>query len=265
MTERLRRAALRTAVAGAICAAASVALAAGQSATHSAAKKPDPEAIDAVVRMSTYLQTVKQFGLDVDSTTDQILVDGSTRQLVQLSHSTKLTVDRPGKLQADIVGGPPGTSRHVWFDGKTFTLYTEPGNYYASVPAPATIKELMSDLETRYGIELPLSDIFTLGTDPEGLKRVTSAVYLGDEMLNGKTCSHYAYHEKDIDWQLWTQKGSQPLPCKINIVTTGDKERPQYTAVYRWNLSPAITQNTFDFSPPQGAHQITFVQANEAR
>ncbi|WP_244143452.1 DUF2092 domain-containing protein [Paraburkholderia sacchari] len=269
MTQKFTRLALAAAIAGALCAPGGAVMAASKAASKatasSAAHKPDPAAIDALVKMNSYLQTVKQFDLDVDSTTDQIMVDGSTTQLIQMSHNTKMTVSRPDSLKADIVGGAPGNSRHAIYDGKTFTLYTEPANYYATVPAPSTIKELIGDLESRYGVELPLNDIFSLGADPAAFADVISAVYVGDEVVNGNTCSHYAYHQKQIDWQIWIQKGEQPLPCKLNIVTSADKERPQYTAVYRWNLKPEITPATFKFTPPENAHQIKFVQSGDAQ
>ncbi|MBN3858645.1 DUF2092 domain-containing protein [Paraburkholderia sp. Ac-20340] len=265
MTQRLDRLAALAAVALTFCAAGEAAMAAKKVVAPAAATKPDPEALDALTRMSSFMETVKQFDLDVDSTTDQIMVNGATTQLIQLSHNTKLTVSRPDSLKVDIVGGAPGYSRHVFYNGKTFTLFTEPGNYYASAPAPATIKELMGDLENKYGIELPLSDIFTLGANPDDLKRVTSAVYIGDEVVSGNTCSHYAYRQNNLDWQIWIQKGSQPLPCKLNIVTSQDKERPQYTAIYHWNLKPEISAKLFDFSPPENAHQIKFVQTNGAQ
>lgn len=230
-----------------------------------ATQKPDASAMDALTKMSAYMETVKHFVLDVDSTTDQIMVDGKTEQLIQLAHNTKLTVNRPDHLKADISGGAPGSSRHVFFDGKSFTLYTEPGKYYATVAAPATIKELINDLSDKYGIELPLSDIFTLGANPSDMKRVISAAYIGDEVVNGVTCSHYAYHERAVDWQIWIQKGDQPLPCKLNIVTLADKDRPQYTAVYHWNLNPDISKNTFSFSAPENAHEIKIVQVKGAQ
>ena len=265
MAQKFTKLALIAAIAGALWASGGAAVAASKAAASSAAHKPDPEAIDALVKMNSYLQTVKQFDLNVDSTTDQIMVDGSTTQLIQLSHSTKMTVSRPDSLKADIVGGAPGTSRHAFYDGKSFTLYTEPGNYYATVPAPSTIKDLMGDLEDKYGLELPLSDIFSLGANPAAFSKVISAVYIGDEVVNGNTCSHYAYHEKHLDWQIWIQKGDQPLPCKLNIVTSADKERPQYTAVYHWNLKPEITPATFTFTPPGNAHRIKFVQSSSAQ
>jgi hypothetical protein len=262
--------ALIAAISGAIYASGGAAFAASKTATSkavapTAAHKPDPEAIDALVKMNAYLQTIKQFDLDVDSTTDQIMVDGATTQLIQLSHNTRMTVSRPDSLKADIVGGAPGTSRHAYYDGKTFTLYTEPGNYYATVPAPATIHELTDKLEDKYGIDLPLSDIFALGADPAAFSSVISATYIGDEVVSGNTCSHYAYHEAHLDWQIWIQKGDQPLPCKLNIVTSSDKERPQYTAVYHWNLAPQITATTFKFTPPENAHPIKFVQSSDGQ
>jgi hypothetical protein len=255
MIQHFKKLALCAAVAGTLCAAGNSALATGKEP----AKKADSAALEALVNMSRYMETVKQFALDVDSTTDQIMVDGANTQLIQLTHNTKLTVNRPDSLKADIAGGAPGSSRHAFYDGKTFTLYTEPGRYYATAPAPATIKALMSDLQARYGIDLPLSDIFTLGANPADLSRVLSSVYVGDEVVGGNTCSHYAYHEEKVDWQIWIQKGSQPLPCKLNIVTSTDKERPQYTAVYHWNLNPEISQKTFKFTPPENAHPIQLV------
>ncbi|SAK90777.1 hypothetical protein AWB77_05025 [Caballeronia fortuita] len=265
MTKTFAKLSLCGLVAGALCSAGSYAVAKETETAHAAAQVPDAEALNALTRMSAYMQTVKQFVLDVDSTTDQILVNGKTEQLVQMAHTTKLTVNRPDHLKADITGIAPDSSRHAYFDGKHFTLYTQPDNYYATVDAPATIKELMSDLGTKYGIELPLSDIFTLGANPSDMKRIISAAYLGDEVVSGATCSHYAYHENTVDWQLWIKKGDQPLPCKLNIVTRLDSERPQFTAVYHWNLNPEIDNGTFAFTAPKNAHEITFVQNKGAQ
>lgn len=265
MTQRLTRLALFAAIAGALCTSEGAAVAASKAVVSSVGHTPNAEAIDALVKMNSYLQTVKQFDLNVDSTTDQIMIDGSMTQLIQVSHNTKMTVSRPGSLKADIVGGAPGNSRHAFYDGKSFTLYTEPNNYYATVPAPSTIKELTDDLQEKYGVELPLSDVFSLGANPSDFTHVMSAVYIGDEVVSGNVCSHYAYHEKTVDWQIWIQKGDQPLPCKLNIVTSTDKEKPQYTAVYHWNLKPEITSATFKFTPPVNAHQIKFVQSSGAQ
>lgn len=248
------------AMSGASLAAEKTAAKNDASAQPPVAQKPAPEAMDALIKMGNYLQTIKNFGVEVNSTTDQVMEDGLTTQLVQFTHDTKLLVERPNHFRADIVGGAPGSSRHVYYDGKSFTMYTHPSNFYTVVSAPPTLKELSEVLENKYGVDLPLSDLFTLGVDQNGLKRIVSAVYLGDEAVGSLTCSHYAYHEKEADWQVWIQKGDQPLPCKLNIVTISDAERPQYTAVYHWNLNAEVTPKAFAFTPPANAHQIELVK-----
>ena len=52
-----------------------------------------------------------------------------------------------------------------YFNGKTATVYDPDNKYYATVPAPATIKEVAQVLNDRYGIELPALDLFAWGTD----------------------------------------------------------------------------------------------------
>lgn len=50
--------------------------------------------------------------------------------------------------------------RVFFYDGKQFTLWGERVNYYATVPAPPTIAELVDRLEKKFGIDLPLVDLF---------------------------------------------------------------------------------------------------------
>ena len=45
-------------------------------------------------------------------------------------------------------------------------MYGQLVNYYATVPAPPTIAELIDKLDERYGIEMPLVDLFMWGYAP---------------------------------------------------------------------------------------------------
>ncbi|HCZ14686.1 MAG TPA: hypothetical protein DHV85_08815, partial [Candidatus Accumulibacter sp.] len=63
-----------------------------------------------------------------------------------------------------------------YYDGKTLTLYGKLENYYASVKAPGTIREMLDFAETKYGLEWPLADLLA----PESLaQNVKSGIYLG--------------------------------------------------------------------------------------
>jgi hypothetical protein len=54
--------------------------------------------------------------------------------------------------------------RQYLYDGKTFTLLAKRLNYYATVPAPATVGRLAEKLDEDSGINVPLADFFRWGT-----------------------------------------------------------------------------------------------------
>ena len=33
--------------------------------------------------------------------------------------------------------------------------------------------------------------------------------------IDGVATDHYAFREADVDWEVWIQKGDQPLPRKL--------------------------------------------------
>ena len=46
------------------------------------------------------------------------------------------------------------------YDGKNFTVYAPIIGFYASAPAPATNREVLDSLYDKFGITLPLEDLF---------------------------------------------------------------------------------------------------------
>jgi hypothetical protein len=226
-----------------------------------AAAKPvrEQKAVDAVSQMGQYLRGLKDFQVTVNANRDEVLTNG---QILQFSHVTRMLVQEPDHLQADISGVVSGNSKKVYYDGKTFTILTLPDNYYATVDAPPTLKALKTKLNQDFGIEMPMADLFEWGTDNSAPSRLLSAVYVGDEDVGGKVCSHYAYREKGFDWQLWIAKGDAMLPCKLAIVDMDDPAHPHYTATYAWQLSPGLPASDFEFTPPPGAHPIDIMRTD---
>ena len=55
------------------------------------------------------------------------------------------------------------SERELIYDGKTVTLYTPAEKYYSTIEFTDTIASLIDRLEERYGVELPLADLFLLG------------------------------------------------------------------------------------------------------
>ena len=215
----------------------------------------DQDALAALERMGGYLRTLKAFQLKADVVTEDVRTDG---QKVQIIRSVDLVARRPDRLFADVRNDRQ--QRMFFYDGKTFTLYAPRPQFYATVAAPSTIEKLADDLEDKYDIELPLVDLFRWGTPEADMSDITSAVDLGPSAINGVTCEQFGFRQDGIDWQLWIQRGENPLPCRIVITTLTDEARPQHTATYTWNLAPSFDDNTFAFRPPTSAKPIPIAQ-----
>jgi len=220
----------------------------------------DPDAMTALNKMGTYLRTLEAFQIRADITSESVLDDG---QKVQFASVTDLLVDKPNKLRMELNGDQQ--QRLFFYDGKTFTLYAQRMNLYATVPAPPTLVDLIDKLQDNFDIELPLVDMFYWGTPRSADKEIKVAMDVGPSSVAGVTCEQLAFRQPGIDWQIWIQKGDYPLPRKLVISTLTDEARPEYTAVYTWNLAPSFNETAFVFEAPKDAVRITFAEAKSAR
>ncbi len=216
----------------------------------------DPEALAELERMGAYLRTLKAFQLKADVISEDVRMDG---QKVQTLRAVDLVAKRPNRLFAEIKNDRQ--RRLFFYDGSHFTLYAPRTSFYATVPAPPTIEKLADQLEDKYDIELPLVDLFRWGTPEGNVKSITSAADLGPSAINGVTCEQYAYRQDGVDWQLWVQRGEQPLPCRLVITTLTDEARPQHVTTYSWNLAPSYDDDTFVFRVPSDAKSIPLAEA----
>ncbi|PZR50738.1 MAG: hypothetical protein DI537_57595, partial [Stutzerimonas stutzeri] len=133
--------------------------------------------------------------------------------------------------------------------------------YYASFAAPPSIGLLLDKARTDYGIELPLADLFTWGSDQTVRSRVKEAMVIRPEHVGDRTCMHYAFRQEAVDWQLWVEEGDKPLPCKLVITDKTDPAMPQYVAVLHWKPDVAPTKEELAFRPPDSAKRITIADA----
>jgi hypothetical protein len=133
--------------------------------------------------------------------------------------------------------------------------------YYATVPAPATILATLDSARVRYDIEFPLADLFLWGTPRDGLSALTSAQYIGPGYVNGVDTDHYAFRQPGTDWQIWIERGKTPLPRKLVITTTSEPTQPQYAATLKWDLTSRPDDALFTFVPPKGATKIAITSA----
>jgi len=211
----------------------------------------DADAMQDLVNMGTYLRSLKAFRVKVSTENEVVLDDG---QKLQYETSVDMLARAPDGLRVHDVSD--NHERMYFFDGESFTLWAKRVNYYASVDAPPTILGLVNKLEENFGLSLPLSDLFLWGTDEATTSAITSAMDVGPAGINGTTCEQYAFRQEGVDWQLWIQRGDYPLPCKLVITSLTDEARPQYSAVYDWDLAPSFNDEAFIFVAPDDAQRV---------
>lgn len=212
----------------------------------------DPQAVEALKRMSAFLGTLSAFELKADGAFDLVLDDG---QKLQFGEQSVFKVRTPNGFVIERTGDYK--QRRFTYDGKQLTVYSPRLGFYAQTAAPPTIRETLSAVSDRYGIELPLTDLFRW-SQPDGgrVDQLREAFYVGPATVDGALTDHYAFREPDVDWQIWIARGDAPVPRKVVIVDRTDDAAPQYAATLSWNLKPSFTPATFTFEPPKGATPI---------
>jgi hypothetical protein len=168
-----------------------------------------------------------------------------------------MDVERPNKIRALMRSA--SSQRELVYDGKTVTLYTPAQKYYSTVEYTDTIGKLIERLQERYGVELPLSDLFLWGTPLAPLDKIESAMNAGQDFIGDELCDHYAFRQGKADWQIWIAAGSKPLPRKLVITSRTDEARPQSVHLIDWNLKPTFKDTVFKFAPPKGAYRIEII------
>ena len=212
----------------------------------------EDEAVDAIKEMGAYLRSANTLAITSQGSLDAVTNDG---QRIQLDGTTNYKVRRPGFVvdyHSDI------KSRRFIYDGKTFTVYSPKLGFYAQAPAPATNREVLEILYNKYGISLPLEDLFRWGDDStaDRIQALKSAYEVGSATIDGVETDHFAFREADVDWEVWIQKGDQPLPRKLVIVDRTDPARPTFIARLSWQINPTFTDADFTFVPDANAKKI---------
>ena len=128
----------------------------------------EPKAMDALQKMGGFLRTLKAYEVSFKVSKDEVLDSG---QKVMVDGTSELTVQTPNRFHFSTKIDEAHRDLQFFYDGKTFTIYGNTNKFYASVPAPATIHELLDVAEERYDIDLPFRDLFSLGYGQSGCSR----------------------------------------------------------------------------------------------
>lgn len=210
-------------------------------------------AFDALNRMGSYLRSLDGFKVQAVTSTDEVLTSG---QKIQFDRSVELQAKKPAGLRVDVK--TPYGNRSFYFDGKDFTLHTPANKFYATITVSGTNAEFIDAVQSETGANLPLVDLFRWEADGNAGGEIESAIVVGYGNVNGVQCEHYAFRQKEVDWQICIQKGETPLPLKLVITSKLEEEQPQHVSVMKWDTSSVPDGKAFTYAPQEGDTKITF-------
>jgi hypothetical protein len=211
----------------------------------------DPVAIEALKGMGAYLKSLKAFELRSKAVAETGVGDMDIK--VHLGYEALYKVQRPTGFYVELKSDR--TVREYFYDGKNFTVNVPRQNFYSTVAAPPTIRDMVDKAYADYGIDLPLSDLFYWAEQPT-TDGITTAIRIGYAKINGQEADQFAYQGPNLDWQLWIARGKAPVPLKIVITDRVDSMHPSYSAELTWNTSPTLKAADFKFTPDAKASAI---------
>ena len=216
----------------------------------------EPQAEKLLRRMSDYLAGRQQFTLRAESMLEAVLTSG---QKLQYDSPATLIVSRPNKLRAHRKGDL--ANQEFFYDGKSLTLYNPGENLYATTAAPATIDEMLDFAREKLDVIAPAADLLYKNAAEKMLKEASSGFVVGQSIVGSVKCTHLAFRGAEVDWQIWIEDGSRPLPRKFMLTSKQISGAPQFTVLIRnWDVAPKLTDQEFIFTAPKGAKKIEFLK-----
>lgn len=202
-----------------------------------------------------FLKEHQSFSVEMDITYDNVL---STGEKFQFSAVQKVKINKPDHIFSEYIGD----ERHTEFryDGNKFTLYSPQENFYLSKTAKTDLDKTFSDLETKYDVTIPFSNLFISDPCTRVFAEVEQVRFVGNNMVRGQKGYHLLLNGGDRNVQVWISEDKEPLILKAIITYPSLLGQPQYTAVFTdWNFNVNFSPNDFQFNPPQGATPIEFI------
>jgi len=214
----------------------------------------EPKAQGVLKKMSDVLSSSPAYTYKALIVKEQVLPSG---QKLQYDSTVLVKMQRPNALFVDQISG--SKKKTLWYHNSTFTLLDRKNNFYATTQTPDNIEDTLDFIEETHGVNLPLADFIFKDLYSILTENVISGFYVAEVEVNGIKTHHLAFHQDNVDWQIWVDAEGDPVPRKFVITYRHMESVPQFAAYFKdWNLSSNFKTNEFVYQPSEGAVKIDF-------
>ncbi|MGL4502643.1 MAG: DUF2092 domain-containing protein [Planktothrix sp.] len=202
-----------------------------------------------------FIESQKAFSVEMAITYDELLAIGSK---VQYSANQKLLVAKPNRLRSDYVGDERTTT--FYYDGRNFTLQAPNLGFYNTKPAPETLDGVLDQIESKYGITLPMSNLYASNPCGDLKAEAQNSFFVGNDLVGNEETYHILLQGENRDFQFWISQNEPPLLKKAMITYKDLPGQPQYTAILsNWNFQPKLSTDAFTFIPAKNDVKVDFI------
>lgn len=220
-----------------------------------------PEADQSLRSMSHFLNSLKRFRFITENRFDVIDENG---QKIQMTRRTDLKMQRPDRIFGESVGDGDRNNA-FWFDGKNVTILHRLQNVYSQVSAQGNVDDMLDLMNREYGVAVPTADFLFSDVYKTLSGDVRQGRLVGLSLVGDTLCRHLAFQGEYVDWQIWIDAGSTPLPKKFVVDYKTMEGSPQFSAEFLfWDIEPMFEEGVFAFTAPNGAAKIDMLPVTPA-
>jgi hypothetical protein len=225
----------------------------------SVARAGDADAKKLLKAMSDYMAAQQAISFNYDASLEVVTRENQTLALLS---SGIVVLNRPDKVRFTRNGG--FADIELMSDGKTVTLFGKNANLYLQADAPATIDQLVNDLQEKFHRPMPAADLLLTNSYDELTSGVTDIKDLGSGVVGGVECDYLAFRKSEVDFQIWIAQGDKPYPCRFSIASRMVAGNPQYSIQVRdWRTGSDVAPTDFSFKNASNASRVQVVDVRE--
>jgi len=214
----------------------------------------EQQALLVLKQMSDVLSSSPAYTFKALIMKEQVLPSG---QKLQYDSTILVKMKRPNALFVNQISGTK--KKAMWYHNTTFTLLDKKNNFYATTQTPDNTEDALDFIMENHDINLPLADFVFKDLYFDVMENVVSGFYVAEVEVNGIKTHHLAFHQEDVDWQIWIDAEGDPVPRKFVITYSNLHSVPQFSAFFKdWNLSSNFKTNEFVYQPSTDAVKIDF-------
>jgi len=215
----------------------------------------DTVAIRILDKMSSVFGDLKSVGFKTQVSKDvafanNFFIKEFTASQVKITGPNKFVVKIHGEKQED----------KYTYDGSQVSYYSLTNNIFTVADAPNNLIETIDWLFDEFGVEVTSADVLYPSFSQDIELGMDYIQYLGETSINGQRVFHIGCSNESVTIQLWISNDIYFLPVKTLITYLEEPYSHQHEVdFFDWEFNQEYPNSIFEFSPPPGARQITWL------